>query len=82
MLGELGDADQPGRRGSRRARDAAWVQLHRVHFAAALAGEALGQLTAGRCPGCARPVIHGGPGGRIYGTEGAPHTCPDIRPAG
>ena len=65
------------------ARDAAWLQLRRVYAAASQAEDALDeacQLTAGQCPGCGQPVLRlGSPDARIYGTEGAPHTCPDTR---
>jgi hypothetical protein len=68
------------------ARDTAWLQLRRVYSAASQAEDALdeacGQLPAGQCPGCGQTVLRrGGPGGRIYGTGGAPHTCPDHRAA-
>jgi hypothetical protein len=68
------------------AREIAWLQLRRVYSAASQAEDALdeacGQLPAGQCPGCGQTVLRrGGPGGRIYGTGGAPHTCPDHRAA-
>ena len=70
------EADGPAARG------VAWLQLRRVYSAASQAEDALdeacGQLAAGQCPGCAQPVLRiDGPDARIYGTAGAPHTCPD-----